>query len=528
MQSRKSTGTMRREVFSLIFLCVLCLSVVTATAQTPQCGFADSINYPIDTNLFQLAQDFGVPSGRHQGRYHTGEDWFAGRIQDYGAGLHVAAAAVGRVTYSSTIGWGRDGGVVILEHTFTDGTVLYTQYGHMQETDTAKFPAVYSCVDAGEIIGAVGNVRPAPHVHFEVRVNNPDYPGPGYSWENPVTAGWRNPSKLVQNWQAILQPSHLWHLDLADETGPIAPPVELVDHSLIYLDAGRVGRLSPDGRVLWRINLERPAVSVIPDADLARIVYADGSMQRVNLDGALFEPQQTGIRIDSTAMIAAGVLFAHSLDNTLIRFDIQTQTQAWQLADVNPVIRSASGQVTGLITQNNELLTISQDGTLLDRAQLREPGGLTVATDGNLLAYTRGGLWRILSDGTWELLSETVPQGGESSAVTQAPDGILYLFDGQFLYAYNRDLAQIWQTELTDVSGTVDLSLYDTNLLLTSNHGSIIAVRASDGGLCNRTRIFGSERAKLWHSLGGDGILRVAVSDQIIGFDWQTFLGGCA
>ena len=73
------------------------------------------------------------------------------------------------------------------------------------------------------------------------------------------------------------------------------------------------------------------------------------------------------------------------------------------------------------------------------------------------------------------------------------------------------------------------LSIYDSgkHLLLTSNHGDIIAVQSSTGGVCNTTRIYGSNRSREWHSLDDDGVLRVYVADQIIGLQWQKFLMAC-
>jgi murein DD-endopeptidase MepM/ murein hydrolase activator NlpD len=92
------------------------------SAQT-QCGFATSVSFPVDPAQFQIAQDFGAPSPRHQGRYHTGEDWYGGR-ESYGT--YVRSIANGRVTFSSPNGWGRDGGVIIIEHSFPDGTTAYS------------------------------------------------------------------------------------------------------------------------------------------------------------------------------------------------------------------------------------------------------------------------------------------------------------------------------------------------------------------------------------------------------------------
>ena len=40
-------------------------------------------------------------------------------------------------------------GVVIVEHTFPDGSIAYTLYGHMEQTDTLFFPPVGQCVDRG-------------------------------------------------------------------------------------------------------------------------------------------------------------------------------------------------------------------------------------------------------------------------------------------------------------------------------------------------------------------------------------------
>ena len=161
-------------------LCVRWVSVIPVFAQA-ECGFVDTINFPVDQNQFMLAQEFGAPSPRHQGRFHTGEDWYGGR--DVSFGQPVRAIANGRVTYSYPLGWGRDGGVIVIEHITADDTRFYSQYGHIMETATITFPPRLGCIQAGEIIGAVGDVRPAPHLHFEIRTNNPDTPGAGYSWE---------------------------------------------------------------------------------------------------------------------------------------------------------------------------------------------------------------------------------------------------------------------------------------------------------------------------------------------------------
>jgi len=41
-------------------------------------------------------------------------------------------------------------------------------------------------------------------------------------------------------------------------------------------------------------------------------------------------------------------------------------------------------------------------------------------------------------------------------------------------------------------------------------------------------QIYGDHRSGAWHSLGNDGVLRLAVGDQLLGLDWLRFIGGCA
>jgi len=161
------------------------------------CGTADSLIYPVDMTRYTLVQGFSVPSPRHHGRYHTGEDYSI----PGGAALGEAVAVIGRgvVTYSYTLGWGRDAGVVVVRHTLPDGTQILSQYGHLTATDDIPFPTIGSCVEQGQIVGAIADVRPAPHVHLEIRLAMADNPGPGYSWVLPEADDpqWRRPSRII-------------------------------------------------------------------------------------------------------------------------------------------------------------------------------------------------------------------------------------------------------------------------------------------------------------------------------------------
>lgn len=515
--------------FYLLPCLVLLLALVPAlpARAQPQCGVVESIGFPVDTGAFTLTQDYAAPSPRHQGRFHTGEDWYGGAGTSYGQ--FVRSIAAGRVTYSSPNGWGGDGGVIIIEHTFPDNTIAYSMYGHLTDATGVQFPAVYSCVRQGDIIAAIGDVRPAPHLHLEIRVNNPDIPGAGYSWDYPTALGLRRPSKFILNWSAWLTDAFRWRLDLGDESGPAAPPVPLDDLSLIYLDGARVSRVSPDGRILWRVNLDRPAVGLLPHEGSAAIVYADGTIQPLMRDGAVRTGAgwSVGFPLGSPPMQMGSLTLFHSAPGTLLAFDSEARSLVWRLDDVPPIARwHTTGQLIGLMTTTHELLTLSPAGEVIDRAWLRGLGALASADNGDLLAYTAGGLWRVDTAGVWSPALPIVPPGNASSGVVSTEVGLI-LFDGERLMRYGADGGGVWQITLPEVRGQVDL-LYDgAFILLTSSGGNIAIVRASDAAVCNTAQVYGDYRSKLWRSLDSDGLLRLYVSDQIIGLNWRRLLLAC-
>lgn len=486
----------------------------------------DSVRFPVDPGTFAVMQSFGVPSTRHQGRYHTGEDYYGGR--GVSAGMRVQAIANGRVTYSAPNGWGRDGGVIIIEHTFPDGTVLYSEYGHITEGDGVTFPPVLSCVTTGMVIAVVGDIRPAPHLHFEIKTNNPDRPGAGYSWAYPTADGYRRPSKTILNWELWLNPAHAWHADLGDETAPLSPPVLLSDESLIYLDGDRVSLLTSDGRILWRVNLDQPAVAVVPQGFGAAVIFSDGSVRLLTPDGTWSgENWQIGFGVDQLVLDQPeqNRIVLRTNQNVLLIVDRAAWSWLTPISDVPRVSRAAaSADLISVITETNEMRVYRFDGTLIDAAFLREPGALYAVSD-RFFALTVGGFWQIDAAGEWSLPLVDVLSGGESAAISIGDN--LYLFDGYTLHAYGLDGVERWRVDLPGISGETRLINTGDFLILTSSYGNIAAVRAADGAFCNGARMFGDLRSNVWSDLGDDEILRVYVADQIVGLDWREFLLGC-
>ncbi len=512
---------------------LLMLAVQPVRAQT-QCGYAETFDFPLDPAVFTVTQDFGTPSSRHQGRFHTGEDWYSGRGVTYGA--PVRAVGTGRVTFSSPNGWGLDGGVIIVEHTLRDNSVLYSMYGHLTEQTGIRFPAIFSCVRIGDVLAAVGDARPAPHLHFEMRVNQPDIPGAGYTFEDPVVLGFRRPTKMLLNVRARGVDGFRFAADLLDETGARAAPVVLRDDGLMLLDADRVIGLSRDGRVLWRTVLERRAVALLPTgADSALIAYADGGVQPIEAGGARGTARTTGIALSGAPVQGGGRLIFPTDDGGLAAFDPGMTAPLWTRAGLGAAVRLAvTSALVGMMLEDGRILTLdARTGETIDTAMLREPSAIASGRGGDLLVYARGGLWSISQAGRWTLRQPDAPPGGAAAAVLETPDGALYAFDGIALRAYAPTLA--WEIALAPLSGQVSLAAFPVDparpeariLLLTSGGGDVVAVRAADGGVCNRARVYGDARSAAWAGVGADGVLRLHTADRVTGYAWRAFLGAC-
>jgi hypothetical protein len=511
---------MRRARRLMPILAALLLMMPPSAAAQPQCGVVSGVSAPVEG--FGIMQDFAVPNYRFRGMYHTGEDYAGGRGGTLGQ--PVRAIAAGRVTFSSPLAWGRDGGVIIIEHTFPDGGVYYSQYGHLAEAEGAAFPRPFTCVAQGDTLGVIGEARPAPHLHFEIRVSGFDLAGPGYTEGDPLDAGYRRPTKMLTNWQFWLSPAHAWHLTLRDEAGPRTPPVILGDNSLLILDIDRIIRLTSDGRVLWRTNLERPAAALLPRLRAALIVYADGRMQPISIDGALEGAWETGVAPEGAPMFVGSQVAFRTTEGALVGLNADGLGVLWRLESVPPIARwASSGGVLALATTTDELLVIA-GGALVSRRTLTGAGSIAPLADGTLLGYAADAIWRIDAPYT----PDGAPGQTGGSALASAPDGRLFVLDDGVLTAFSPDMGILYQYAVPGVGGAFSVALEGDILRFVSTHGHIGAVRVGDGALCGLTRIFGDDRARVWSALGGDGVLRVGAADQFVGIHWRRFLGACS
>ncbi len=228
-------------------------------------------------------------------------------------------------------------------------------------------------------------------------------------------------------------------------------------------------------------------------------------------------------------LAVADRLIFQAADGALVAFGADRQTPLWRLDGVPPVVDAfAALEVLAFLTADNRLLAVSPQGQLLDEAALRAPASFAAAPDGGLLVYSVGGLWRVGAAGVWSLAKEDAPPGGAGSAVMAGGDGGLVVFSQgaacpaptcvPTLSAYDRSGRLRWQTELPDVTGAARLEQAGGTLLLVSAGGSIITLNAANGEVCEQMRVYGGRGG--WHSLGGDGVLRLVAGTQMAGLKW--------
>jgi hypothetical protein len=240
---------------------------------------------------------------------------------------------------------------------------------------------------------------------------------------------------------------------------------------------------------------------------------------------ALGESWQVAAQFTGAPIAAGSELLFPAVGDELLRVNANRNEIVEHISNVPPFVRGLllSDGSFAYITEDNQFRALASDGNLIQEADLREMGSLAESWEGSLLAYTRGGLWQVGED--WSLYIENAPSGGESGAILVTED-TLYLYNGQYLYAYNRDKALLWEAALPLMSGLVEIHRYEDVLLLTSTMGDIVVINTA-GGYCNEAHVFGREGARQWQTLGSDGVLRFAVADQILGMNWTAFTRAC-
>ncbi|MEP0764041.1 MAG: M23 family metallopeptidase, partial [Chloroflexota bacterium] len=210
------------------------------------CGYVDGFDLPVpDVDIERT--DFAIYRARFGG-LHTGVDLAFEQL-----GEPVRAAARGQVTFSDPEGWDTEKGVVVVQHTLPDGTLVNTLYGHMEELNGHVFPQMGQCVERGDIVGAIGfPSRGRPHLHYEVRTRYRHEGGPGYTVQNPLELGWLHPVDFTFLANLWVHPAYRWHFTLTD---PLTlPPLPLEDGTYMVANSAHVQAVAASGAVIWQFD----------------------------------------------------------------------------------------------------------------------------------------------------------------------------------------------------------------------------------------------------------------------------------
>jgi hypothetical protein len=118
-------------------------------------------------------------------------------------------------------------------------------------------------------------------------------------------------------------------------------------------------------------------------------------------------------------------------------------------------------------------------------------------------------------------------------ALLLAADGSRYLLtpgNPALLSKGPADAEPVWRVGLPGVRGAVNLSADPTGrtLIVSAASGQVLVIRADTGEVCGQMEFYGSGRGLVWHELGADGTLRVALGDQVTGVDWARLTAGCS
>ncbi|MEZ4592148.1 MAG: M23 family metallopeptidase [Chloroflexota bacterium] len=418
---------------------------------TAACGFVDLFDFPIDppnaANVSRGGGDFGVFRDRFD-KFHAGEDW-GGPNNRPNLGTPVYSIGHGLVTYAQPLGWGRDQGVLIVEHTFVNGRTILSFYGHLDPTSVLLTPG--TCVQRGQLVGLIGQPRSSPHLHFEVRTQAPYQTLTGYWPEDPRTQGWLWPSQEVWAARVAAIPGVAWARAFADRGTQLIGPLNASD-SLIL-----------EGEQLHRLNMGNGRSNLI-------------DFGREKIDAALHQP-------------ASQLLILAERNNNLVAaYSWPDLIQQWEIDlpinGIPTLLPLPDGHA--LVMTRNGMTAVSPTGTILWSEALNSPlldwylsdDALYLTTDGN-----DGRLWRV-QPGQAEIIAEL---GGKI-----APGGAgLWLYQREGLYQIT-----LGDTPAVTLSAALPAGTLNRGDLLPLPDGTLLLAHADSAD--RRLLLFDGNGRLLW------------------------------
>ncbi len=488
MPSMRRSSLVRRALL-LGLICLLSLPQLLSQAQADRdCGVADRFDYPID-GISLMHDDFGMYRAAFNG-YHSGVDMAFERL-----GEPVRAAARGRVTFSDPEGWDTEKGVVIIEHTLPDRSVVFSLYGHMESREPYLFPRVGQCVLRGDIIGVIGDPRSsAPHLHYEIRRMRASAGGPGYWSTDPLEGGWLHPIEFTEQWRLRFQPA--FRAILTASSALVAPPIWLPDGSAVYatrsqLEARRLATNSQaQSAPLWTLRIQGlVGLAPLPDGRVLGAT-ADGQMFIV-ADGRFVGAWRADRQLRSPPLRLGQAILFLDAQNRAVAYSHDGRL-LWQSEPLGQRVEryALSGALFAAAVQDHngyELIVLDSDGQLRYAARAPSPiAPMPVQGDGFLIAV--GSQVSLLSPNA--VLTPLLDTGialGRAAQVAADALGNLYLYPGygSALYAYAAGGGLRWTVRLPSVPLQAPLLAVGEGCALYAlmPDGALLAYRAADGAL---------------------------------------------
>lgn len=521
--------SLRCTIAMLICLMLTLAGQAQAQAAAP-CGVVDAIDYPVDVSdtYTDRYDDFALYRPRFFGN-HVGIDIGFNRWGD-----PVRAAARGRVTLANLEEWGSEKGVVVLEHTFPDGSLVYTVYGHMEVGETVFFPAVGACVERGDVIGLIGwPTRGLPHLHYEIRSVLPAEGGPGYIEGNPLEAGWFHPFDFTELWRARLQPGFLQARTFRE--APVLPPVALEDGVTVVPSASALTGYQ-NGAAAWQITMPAGVTGIAP-LSAARLAARSRDGQVIVLQGSRFSAVWASDALDSAFLASGDRLFFARPDGGLSAYSdagalLWNSPAAADGAQERVLDLQTDGQSVALLTRSPgvvhwRLLRVADGAAML--AQDFEDSAAMTPAGGGWLLLSGAALWRTADGALAPAAAISPPAGRAARLVSSGSGAYAYLGDADgTLLALDEAGAVRWSARYPRSAGAIAplMAVGSGCLLYTLDvDGMLNVFRSSDGALLAQRHLYagglqtGSPRARLLQVSAdervwaGGGFLSIALFD---------------
>ncbi len=527
---------------ALALVCVpgLTLSApIPLQAQSAPCGVVDAIDYPIDISdtLENRYDDFGLYRQRFGG-IHTGFDLAFNRQGD-----PIYAAARGLVTYADPEGWDTEKGVVIVKHNMPDGSIAYSLYGHMEQTDDIHFPTVGTCVELGDIVGVEGwPSLGLPHLHFEFRNFLPDDGGPGYVLDNPLLEGWYNPLDFIDMWRIRLQSGYVESVSYTDV--PSLPPLLMNDGVTVIANTDVIEAFSRQGTRLWQVTTTGVITGIIGLPDNRIVAHTRDGQALTLRDGRFLGVWSVSGGPDAPVVALGETLVFVTDSGGLTAYTPQGDTLWTVEADetvISVVDFSTNGaQVALALRVPGGVLwrLVNGDGTVAYTTTFEHTPLIAPVMRGGWLALDGSALYHFSDMGEQRQMAVITPAPGRTGRLTADLVGNAYIY----LATGTTPLISISATGQPRWRGSYPAAPSALAPLLRTDEGCLLYAldedgllnifNAQDGSLITQKQLYaggirnGSPRARLLQPLDADQILVSAGFLSSVIFDSDAITSG--